>query len=254
MTTLAPRPDAVPRETWKATRAYVSQQWQPDSNPHHCVIAQTRSGKSTMIRRGILPMVPRDRVLILDSKGGRDQTWAGCGKSVRAFPSKLRRQLVDDRAGAFWYRLVIPSNTAEARKVVGDALNRVEAEGEWVVVFDEARHITDPPANAIRGVGLGLRGHYEALMMRGGALGVMCISGTQSPRWVPSSFYSQASFAWIGHLRDEAAHKRCLEIGGMTKSLLPVIATVPRYEFLLNADGGDYLRMVKPPAPPKVSR
>ena len=241
-----PEPEPIGSQPWRRVAEYVNETWRPDSAPHHAIIAQTRAGKSSLIRRGILPLVPHDRVLVLDSKGGKDQTWAGFGKTVKRFPSRLQLSTRDpDTPRSQWFRLVIPWNRDEAREVVNDALETVARQGDWVVVVDETRHITDPSAP-----GLGLRGPFENLLLRGGSHGVMVVMGTQAPRWVPSSFYDQAAFAWIGRVRDEQAHKRLLEIGGMSRDLLPTVRNVPRYSWLLNADGGDFLALTKPPKPP----
>ena len=242
-------PTRIEARSWRSVADYVHGEWLPDTSPHHAVVAQTRAGKSTLIRHGILPLVAHDRVLILDSKGGNDATWAGCGRPVSRFPSKLlRRARENDEPREHWYRLVIPlEHTAgrtavRGREVVADALDKVIREGQWVVVVDETRHITDAT-----NPGLNLRGPYEQLLLRGGSHGVMVISGTQAPRWVPSSFYDSAGFAWFGHLRDRVAHKRILEVGGMSRDLLPEVEATPRYSWLLNADGGHYLARVKGP-------
>lgn len=241
-------PLEVPAREWDEVAAYVNAEWKPDSSPHHAIIAQTRAGKSSLIRHGLLPLVPYDRVLVLDSKGGRDRSWSGWGRTVSRFPSSFKLRSVDPetpRAG--WFRLVIPRTRAEGRPVVAEALDKVIQQGDWIVVVDETRHVTDAGDP-----GLGLRGPYEELVLRGGAHGVMVISGTQAPRWVPSSFYDGAAFAWFGRLRDQVIHKRILEVGGMSRELLPTVSTLPRFSWLLNADGGDYLAVVKAPSPPAI--
>jgi hypothetical protein len=240
----------IPARPWADVATYVNETWLPDSAPHHAIIAQTRAGKSSLIRHGLLPLVPHDRVLMLDSKGGTDPAWHGWGREVHGMPSALTLRAHDNgEPRTHWYRLILdtnPKGRGRARDAAGDALQTVLSSGRWIVVIDETRHVTDP-----REPGLGLRSHFESLLLRGGSSGVMVLMGTQAPRWVPSSVYDQASFAWIGRVRDEVAHKRLLEIGGMSKSLLPVIASTPRYSWTVNADGGDWLARTKPPAPPK---
>jgi hypothetical protein len=239
----------IPTLSWEQVETYVHAEWIPDQSPHHCVVAQTRAGKSHLIRHGILPLVQFDRVLVIDSKGGQDKTWAGCGKLVKSLPSAARMRLTDDRKPmAHWYRLVVPIDRQEGRRVVHDALTRIAAMGDFVVVIDETRHITDAAEP-----GLGLRGPYENLVLRGGSHGVMVVSGTQAPRWVPSTFYDQAGFAWIGRVTDEQAHKRLMEIGGMTRALLPQVAGIERRKWLLNADGGQFRAFTQAPARGKIA-
>lgn len=236
----------IPARPWSAVAADVNRMWLPDSQPHHAIIAQTRAGKTSLIRHGLLPLVPHDRVLVLDSKGGRDAAWAGLGRVVHELPNRLQLRAHDNgEPRTHWYRLVLPDETPAARRVAGEALRAVLKAGEWIVVVDETRHITDA-----REPGLGLRAEFESLLLRGGSAGVMVVMGTQAPRYNPSTFYDQASFAWIGRVRDEVAQKRLMEIGGMSRAVLPVVANVPRYSWIVNADGGDYLYRTKPPKPP----
>jgi hypothetical protein len=70
---------------------------------------------------------------------------------------------------------------------------------------------------------------------------------TQAPRWVPSSFYDQPSFVWIGRINDEVAHKRLREIGGLKRAHLPAIQNLKKREFLVIGDGGDYTAITKLP-------
>lgn len=247
--TAAPSTDqgaTIPVAPWSTVAAYLNETWLPDSAPHHAVIAQTRAGKTSLIRHGLLPLLPHDRVLVVDGKGGTDPAWDGWGRPVKELPGALTLRRHDNgEPRTHWYRLVPPLERAKAREVVGDALTTILRQGRWVVVVDETRFVADAQEP-----NLGLRAPYEALLLRGGSAGVMVVSGTQAPRWVPSSFYDQASTAWFGRLRDEVAHKRLLEVGGMHRSLLGQVAAIPRYSWVLNADGGDYVVRTKPPKPP----
>jgi hypothetical protein len=71
------------------------------------------------------------------------------------------------------------------------------------------------------------------------------IAATQTPVEVPRLFYDQASFAWIGRIRDEDRQKRLLEIGGLTKRDLGSISSLKRREWLLCADNGEYFARSK---------
>jgi hypothetical protein len=124
----------------------------------------------------------------------------------------------------------------EAQQQVYEALKRVYDEGNWVVFLDEIRDITDPkPPN------LGLVSWVDQIYRKGRVKRVSIVAATQAPRWVPASFYDQASFAWIGRLADEQKQKRLLEIGGLSRAHFPFVSSLQRREWLLSADNGEHL-------------
>jgi hypothetical protein len=194
------------------------------------IMGQTRSGKSYLTRYGILPTCQWDRVLFIDGKGD-DRTIMGFGKVVNEFPSKpmrTARQLAQDRRpGENWYRLVTSRDFTTARAQVKHALEQVMNEGDWVVIIDELRYITDS-----REPGLNLKPQWEAIILRGGGRGVGCVSLTQEPRWVPGSFYTQSSFYFISRVEDERAQLRLSEIGS-SRALMEHLPTIPRRRWIM---------------------
>lgn len=174
------------------------------------------------------------RNLIIDVKGD-DETLEGVGKRVTEVPRNdpyLRKRREPD---SLWYRLIVHDDWAKAREQVREALARVYRQGDWTIYLDETRNLTDP-----RVPSLNLRNYVEQIWLRGRSRGVEVVGMTQAPRWVPSSFYDQPSFVWIGRINDERAHQRLREVGGLRKEHLPVIANLQRREFLVVGDGGDY--------------
>lgn len=133
-----------------------------------------------------------------------------------------------------WYRLVIDDRPEIARDQVGEALERIYAEGDWVVILDETRAITDP-----RSPGLGLQPQVDRLWLRGRSRRICVVAGTQAPRWVPSSFYDQCQFVWCSRIRDEKAHIRMREIGSMTKEYIPQIAATRKRRWIYLDDEED---------------
>lgn len=210
-------------------------------------MAQTRSGKSYLTRYGILDVCKWDRVLIIDGKGD-DKTLLGLGRVVNRFPGRLKRnarQLMrDNAAGENWFRLVTSHDRDIARNQVGEALERVMEEGDWVVVIDELRYVTDT-----KDPGLGLAPQWEAIILRGGGKGVGAVNLTQEPRWVRGSFYTQGSFYWFSRIEDEAAQKRIGEIGS-SRALIEKLTTIPRRRWIYmdNLDEQRYWAMTQVPA------
>lgn len=231
--------EQIPHAAWNDIYNRVGNLWVKKKTPHHSIIAQNGGGKSYLIVNGILPHREYDNVLIIDVKGD-DPTLADTGKPIHRIPKRGFRTFNDWLSGEkpreHWYRLVVSEDWNEARSQVGKALEHIYKEGNWTVVFDETRALTEtrPPA-------LNLGPFVEQMWIRGRSRGIEVVAATQGPRWVPRSFYDQAQFHWIGTVEDEDSQKRLREIGGMERHHLETLKTLPRYHYVytdrLNDDG-----------------
>ena len=219
----------IPEVPWYEIRARMQRLWVVRENPHHSIMGQTGSGKSYLTRHGILDVCQWDRVLIIDTKGD-DPTLRGLGRVVSQYPHKgirATQQLrQDDEPRGNWYRLVTSAKWDKARDQVQEALTKVMEQGEWVVVIDELRVITD-----VRAPGLNLSPEWEAIVLRGRSRGIGLVNGTQEPRWVRGSFYTQSAFYWISRVEDEAAQKRIAEIGS-SRGLMTHLPTVKKRRWI----------------------
>lgn len=233
--------ERIPHKSWEQVKFDIYGRWKPKDSPHHSIISLSGGGKSYLATRGLLPMRGWRRNLIIDVKGD-DETLDDVGKRVRQVPKSdpwLRKRKQPD---SLWYRLVVYDDWAKARTQVMAALAQAYRQGNWTIFVDETRNLTDP-----RVPSLNLRNYVEQIWLRGRSRGVEMVSMTQAPRWVPSSFYDQPSFVWIGRINDERAHQRLREIGGLRREHLPVIARLQKREFLVVCDGGDYTAITKIP-------
>lgn len=233
--------DRIPRKHWDEVSMDIFKRWKPKNSPHHSIISLTGGGKSYLYTRGLLPMRGWRRCLILDGKGD-DETLEGVGKQVRALPANdpwVRNRREPD---SLWYRLAIYDDPDKARVQVKEALQHIYKQGDWTLFLDETRQLTDPRAPSFN-----LRSYVEQIWLRGRSRRVEVVGATQAPRWMPSSFYDQPSFVWIGRINDERAHQRLREIGGLKRTHLPVIANLQKREFLVVGDGGDYTAITKIP-------
>jgi DNA helicase HerA-like ATPase len=223
---------------WGDVSKYVNDKWDPKNTPHHSIIGLTGSGKSYLAINGILKgMCRMDRVVLLDTKGD-DELVSTTGRAVRELPRETWYREMTRKPEPFdsWWRVVVhETDRAKAQQQVYDVLTRIYREGNYVVFVDELFDLTAPKAPA-----LNLGPQVETIYRKGRSRGVSLIASTQAPRYVPTSFYDQASFAWIGRLRDEDKQKRLLEIGGLSKKELPHVATLQRRQWLLSADNGEY--------------
>jgi hypothetical protein len=133
-----------------------------------------------------------------------------------------------------WYRVIVFDKTDQAQDQVGNALDTIYAEGNWIVVLDETRAISDP-----RSPGLGLQPLLDRMWLRGRSRHICVVAGTQAPRWVPSSFYDQCQFVWCSRIRDGRAHQRIMEIGSMQREMIPKIASVRKRRWIYMDDEED---------------
>ncbi len=242
---ILPNQGLYPWRPWRDVRSYVDSAWDPENTPHHSVIGLTGSGKSFLMAHGLLNMSKGDRVLIVDTKDyPKGEEISRIGKPVKEFPKRawyvgMARKKKEPMAN--WFRLRVSDNITTARAQVGEALHSAYAEGDWIVVIDELWDIV----STNKGVGLGLAPIYQKMMRKGRSRHVSVIAGTQNPAWMPGEFYDQASFAWIGSIRDERRQKRLLEIGGMSKADLSIIAGLEPRQWLLTAEQGRHFSRTK---------
>jgi hypothetical protein len=222
---------SIPTRDWKEIQSRVNKLWIPKFAPHHSLIGQNGAGKSHLIVHGILPLCAKDNVAIFDCKGDDPVLSASGAKPVRKLPSKLRRTLDNDNPRDGWYRIVVSDELQRARDQVGEALETIYAEGNWIVILDETRAISDP-----RSPGLGLQPQLDRLWLRGRSRNICVVAATQAPRWVPTSFYDQCQFVWCSRIRDERAHQRIMEIGSMTRAHIPHIANIRKRRWLYMDD------------------
>lgn len=222
---------------WDSVAKDVDSMWDPKNTPHHSIIGLTGSGKSYLAINGILKnMCPMDRVVLLDTKGD-DELVSTTGRAVRELPRDTWYREITRKPEPYdsWWRVVVYEDREKAQQQVYDVLTRVYREGNYVLFADEMYDLTAPKAPS-----LNLGPQVETIYRKGRSRRVSLIGATQAPRYVPTSFYDQASFAWIGRLRDEDKQKRLLEIGGLSKKELPHIASLQRRQWLLSADNGEY--------------
>lgn len=236
-TTTVPMDESnYPWVQWSRVQAVLQKMWDPENMAHHSIIGLTRSGKSYLAVNGILETRKMDKVLIVDTKGDDHST--SVGKVVQRLPKSPWYKEAghkDEGAYAKWFRIVAPDNRQAAHDKIGEALDTAYDEGDWTIFIDECAEVCDTLGND----GIGLKAPLSKLWRKGGYRGVSVVAATQSPVGVPRLFYDQASFAWIGRIRDEDRQKRLLEIGGMSKKELPIVSSLQRRQWLLAADNGE---------------
>lgn len=221
----------IPTKSWDEVQRRVDQYWKPDLAPHHSLLGQNGAGKSYLIVNGILPLCLYDNVCIFDNKGDDPVLMGSGARAVRNLPSKTRRAFDNNEPKDHWYRLAVWDEHNKAQEQVGRALDQIYSEGNWIVVLDETRALSDP-----RSPGLGLQPLLDRMWLRGRSRRICVVASTQAPRWVPTSFYDQCQFVWSSRIRDERAHQRIMEIGSMTRAHIPHIARVRKRRWIYMDD------------------
>lgn len=219
------------RPSWQAFSRAFRRTWAQsangNANGHVSIFAPTRGGKTLLAMRGLLPVAPADRVLVVDVKGG-DPNITGFGRPIRHMPARLplANQIADDERRK---RIHLQPQPGEAQEAVASALQRVWAERGWTVYVDEVRLVSDY---------LGLRNMLDRLWLFAGSRRVQLIAGTQAPRYVPTAMYDQAGHFLIGRVRDQRVLRRFAEILSDVDGADRILRDLGEHEFLYTGPAG----------------
>lgn len=205
---------------WRELRELVREELAGDmTRGHHvAVIAPTSGGKTTLVTKGLLPMLSTSDVLLLDTSS--DPKLANYGQPYSRY-GKIKGIR----------RLSVSDYSAESTAKIHKAMSKAYKQGNVVVVFDEVRQIADKKY-------LGLQSAAESFWLFSRKRENLVIGLTQAPRYVPSAFYDQSQLHFIFRIRDKRALLRLAEIGGDYDTLKTVLPTLSKYEFAhVNSEG-----------------
>jgi hypothetical protein len=224
----------VPVVPFARVAGRVQRNWRPIAvNPHQALFAQTRGGKSHLIRWGILPLAAYDRVVVIDVKPGGDLTWNGWGEDV----TELRPGFGRSSTGWPRYRVRVlagDDGKAQVRRI----LEQLGAEGEVILVVDDARRVTDHHAP-----GLGLGNVVDHLLLEGAGIGLTVILGANSTAWATSSLKDQCGAIWLGHARSKDQRDNFADLTGLPKSHRPALDSIAPRSWLYTDYSGDELML-----------
>lgn len=256
------QPD-VPRVGWEDFYQWLCDNWK--AGDHVSIVAPTGAGKTFLIRYGLLPCWQRYPVVIVQFKP-KDPDMKGLGREIRHFPTRIDRLPYDTRkldspkweSDPEWFRLRVPGyrysargespQHRQAKQLVGGVVDRTFWQGEWVLVIDEVRALAET-----RQPSLGLEPVLENAWQRGRTQPLTIIAATQQPANVPSSFYDQPTFVFIGKMLDAGRFERLAEIGGNTSAIKAVLPTLQQDEFLLiHRPTGEMVVTEVPPGRPRM--
>jgi hypothetical protein len=221
-------PLAVPVVPFDQVQGRISRLWDPfELNPHFAVFGTTGSGKSHLIRHGILPMRAYSRTVVIDVKDDRDSVWTGFGTPVTGLPPAFCR--TGEGPARAQYRLIV--DRANAQTQLRRFFDQIRNEGHCVIVVDESREVTEREQ-------IGLGSVVENLILTGRGIGITLIMGAQSTAWAVSALKDQPAALFIGQTRGTQQAKALSEIAGGGRELAATIGQIPARQWLY-ADGWD---------------
>lgn len=234
----------VPDVPWPQVAGRIQRTWHPtEANPHAALFAQTRAGKSHLIRFGLLPLVPLARVVVVDVKPDHaGNVWNEWGHDTTELPHGFG---ISPTGWPRWRVRVKPGSDGSVQ--VRRVLEQLGAEGECVLVIDDARRVTDSHSP-----GLGLGNVVDHLLLEGAALGLTVILGANSTAWATSSLKDQCGVIWVGHTRSDEQRDKFADVAGLPKSVRPVLDTIAPRHWLYSDYAGDRLMLARtmPPGAP----
>lgn len=236
---MSPALMTVPAVPFAKVQGRVARFWDPfERNSFTVVVGVTGSGKSHLIRYGILPLARYSRTVVIDVKDDRDSVWAGFGQTVDELPPAFFR--TGNAEHPLVWRVLVNKSTAQ------DQLRRVfeqlRGEGHCVIVMDESRSITEREQ-------IGLGSAVENLITESRGLGTSMIMGAQSTAWAVSALKDQAGCLWIGQTSGEDRALDLAKMAGPGRPLVPVIKRIPPRSWLYRDiwEGDPLLALTSPP-------
>lgn len=207
---------------FRKVQTRIDETWDPnEGNPHFLIPAKTGSGKSYLIRYGLLPLRPLARKVIIDVKGIHNRTWEGYGTPVTELPPEF----IGGGSGLIGaeYRLVVEEDRDDAREQVDAAIRQILKEGHCIVVIDESKRIVDRQQ-------LGLSSAIELLIQSGRESGVSVIVGAQTTSLGSAALKDQPGYVFVGKLPQKA--RELAEIIGGDSQTQNVIRHIVNRQFL----------------------
>lgn len=181
-------PLVVPTVPFDRIQGRMVRFWDPfERNPHIAIFGTTGTGKSHLIRYGILPLRQYSRTVVIDVKDNRDSVWAGFGKPVTELEPAFF--LTGDKDHPTIWRLIVDRRNAQAQ--LRRVFDQIRSEGHCLIVVDESRSITEREQ-------IGLGSVVENLILEGRGIGVTLIMGAQSTAWAVSALKDQPAVMFIG--------------------------------------------------------
>lgn len=212
----------IPKIDFQKVQTRIDETLDPfERNPHIAAFGQTGTGKTYLIRYGLLPLRPLARTVVFDVKGIHSRGWNGYGTPVNELPPAFFGE--GTGLANAEYRLIVEPDRDDAKAQVGGAFRQILNEGHCRVVIDESKRIVDREQ-------LGLKSGIEELIQVGREAGISLIVGAQTTALGSAALKDQPGFVFIGHVPQKA--RELAEIIGGGSDLMHVIRHIKNRQFL----------------------
>lgn len=230
----------IPYVPFEALSNRIKYYWNPlEYNPHKGLFAPTRSGKSYLIRHGLLSIVPNSRTVLIDVKPGGEPTWHGWGNQVE----ELKHGFARGSDGTYNYRVMLKPNRDEGKEQVQRILDMILAEGETILVMDDSRKITAHTPQ------LGMSNHVDELITDGAGIGISVILAANSTTWATPTLRDGCGIYFMGHATNEEQRAAYSKVIGLPKQYQPALSSLGRRQFLYSDQYDGELRLAITTAP-----
>lgn len=233
-------PLVVPEVPFRKVQGRMNRLWDPfERNSCMAAFGAQGSGKSYLIRHGILPLATQSRIVFIDMKEQSDKVWRGFGKEVDVLPPSFFG--TGNEEYPYAWRVVV--NPATAKKQLRQLFAQLTGEGHCVIVMDETREITEREQ-------LGLGSDVEKLITKTRSLGTSVILGAQSSAWAVSALKDQPAVMFIGKTSGQESARALAKLAGPGAPVVPTIQKLREHQWLYRDNWGDGLLLARttPPA------
>lgn len=191
----------------------------PRYDQRGAVVGMTGSGKTEFMRYACRRF---ENVLVIDVKG--TIRWPGY-----AVHTRLRDVVRDDVNPRVIYRPIHDELIDD--DAIDGFFQYAYERGSTFVGVDEVFGVTNE--------GREIPKHYHAILTRGRERNIGCISGTQRPKGIPMSVFSESEWIYTFRLKLAGDRERIQEVTGIDEDLIVSLAD---HEFFVSCTGRDFPR------------
>ena len=213
-------PITVPHVPWSTfLRAFINE-W--EQGEHVAVLGPTGQGKSVLLMELAKARASmRSAQVVIFGTKPKDKTLTAVGWPI--LKSWEDREFGQDQV-ILWPDYGDPETAAEKQKeVFRPVLRKLFIEGGRTLLVDEIRDFETR---------MGLTDLMEEFWWMARSNGISFMAGTQRPRWVSRSMFSEPSWLFLFPFYDIDDLRRISEIGGDTDSIRAVVSELPEHHFL----------------------
>jgi energy-coupling factor transporter ATP-binding protein EcfA2 len=210
----------IPTVPWPLFRDAFIEEWQ--QGEHVAILAPTGGGKSVLGTALVKARAKRREaeVVVLGTKP-KDKTLTQVGWPI---VERWEDREYGQKQLILWPPYGDPETAAERQRAVfKPVLKQLFMEGSRTLYVDEIRDVERR---------LNLTELIEEYWFMARSNDITFVAGTQRPRWVSRSMFSEPSWLFLFRFHDIDDMRRIGEIGGETRTIERIVSKLPKYHFL----------------------